>query len=640
MREAAQRSLRALTALVFLAVFNVVLLAASSWPALYDTDSTYHVAAAREYARHGMLKSLPWARFSALGPGFGDKELLFHILLAPFTRLADPVAGGKLALALLAATTAAVLARLSIRALGAWGALMPVFIFATACDFTLRALRLRPETLALLLFLAATVAAARRRYLLLGLCAFAFALSYTAVHALLGLAALLFVRVLWLERRREWKLLLAPASGAALGLVAHPQLPSNLRIFWLQNVTFLQMKSWLDVGLEILPPTTLNLLALNAGWIAGMLILLATRRPPADRVDSAPDDARRRLADFLLVGAAVFGLLYLFSMRFSTYFVPFATLALAWRIHVEGGLGARTRLPWRGGVPRVLALALPVLAVPYAWNVDRINLENAGVFVKDRPANDAALGQALPAGARVAATWQNAETYVLAAPQARYLNLLDPVFMAVPFPEVYEAQRALFSGEDRDPVLTAATTLESDYLAFANGPHHSLLTARLASDPRVTRLHDGLDTIYRLDGRTNHAFVLDWTVAPKGVAAPPPRGKADGWASYPRAGTARGRAFEGYVDAKRVSTDACVTFVNVTDAALPALVTYELAASGPTTVFLDGDWIASAAEAGAVLGRGVTFPVRLAAGRHELSVSTCPAHGASGFALVERARSE
>src|SRR5258706_5122929 len=210
MSDAAPRRMRALTALVFLAVFNVVLLGAGSWPALYDTDSAYHLAAAREYARHGMLKSLPWARFSALGPGFGDKELLFHILLAPFTRLADPVAGGKVALALLAATTAAVLARLAMRALGAWGALVPVFVLATACDFTLRALRLRPESLALLLFLAATVAAARRRFLLLGVLAFVFALSYTAVHALLGLALLFFVRVLWVERRHEWRLLLAP----------------------------------------------------------------------------------------------------------------------------------------------------------------------------------------------------------------------------------------------------------------------------------------------------------------------------------------------------------------------------------------------------------------------------------------------
>ncbi|HKC24160.1 MAG TPA: hypothetical protein VKF32_05430 [Thermoanaerobaculia bacterium] len=42
---------------------------------------------ARAYAQGGMLHAFPWARFSLLTEGFGDKELAFHLLLAPFVVL-------------------------------------------------------------------------------------------------------------------------------------------------------------------------------------------------------------------------------------------------------------------------------------------------------------------------------------------------------------------------------------------------------------------------------------------------------------------------------------------------------------------------------------------------------------------------
>jgi hypothetical protein len=80
-----------------------------SLPVLYDTDSYYHLAIARTYARHGIVDSLPWAQLSLLHE-FGDKEVLFHLLLAPVADTADPSAGGRWALALHNAALAAALA--------------------------------------------------------------------------------------------------------------------------------------------------------------------------------------------------------------------------------------------------------------------------------------------------------------------------------------------------------------------------------------------------------------------------------------------------------------------------------------------------------------------------------------------------
>ncbi len=129
---------------------------------LYDGDSYFHLAAARAYAQHGMLHSLPWARFSVMHAGFGDKELLFHLALAPFSGSTE---GGKLALALLDATLLTSVVVLAGRALGWRGALWTMLLILASGTLALRAVRLRPELLAVTLLLWFTFQCARERYL-------------------------------------------------------------------------------------------------------------------------------------------------------------------------------------------------------------------------------------------------------------------------------------------------------------------------------------------------------------------------------------------------------------------------------------------------------------------------------------------
>ena len=75
--------------------------------ALFDTDSYFHLAAARRYLDVGLRDGLPWARFSVMYEGFGDKELLFHLLLAPLASWFGPT-GGRFAVAVLNGVIAAV----------------------------------------------------------------------------------------------------------------------------------------------------------------------------------------------------------------------------------------------------------------------------------------------------------------------------------------------------------------------------------------------------------------------------------------------------------------------------------------------------------------------------------------------------
>ena len=97
-------------------------------PSLPDTDSYYHLAVARLYAQNGIVDELPWARFSAMRHGFGDKEILFHVLLMPFAR-GD---GGRIAIALLNAILAGVITWLAVEAIGAWGAAVAPVLYLAA----------------------------------------------------------------------------------------------------------------------------------------------------------------------------------------------------------------------------------------------------------------------------------------------------------------------------------------------------------------------------------------------------------------------------------------------------------------------------------------------------------------------------
>jgi hypothetical protein len=627
---------------------------------LPGADSYYHLAIAREIAAHGLPHDLPWARFSAMHQGFGDKEVLFHLLLAPFAKLAawpDPRLGGALALAFFVSLLAAALAWLGARAAGGWGLAVPFLLVFTSTEAAERWLRLRPELLSLLLLLLFLWSAARRRYRLAGGLAALYALSYTAFHALLGLAALVFLFFGWVRRRWEWGLPLYALLGTGIGLVVHPHFPKNLEIWVLQNVYFFRLRDSLDVGSEIFANPSDELLIANLAWFLTMAVLWCSPGTGATATGAERDagtrgeakagadgeatagadhadgvrEAESRGADVFAIAAAVFGVLYLLMSRFATYFFPFATLWTLFELRRRGRapgrwivLGGR-RLPLAAVLGACLLVGLPPAA---RWLGELRAASDPGpraVRIADR----AALSRALPAGARVAARWPATPPYIFWAPQAFYLNVLDPVFMAVPYPQAYGAQRAVFAGDEPDVPLVVAARLASDYIACEEVGAERLI-ARLAADPRVAVLHRGINAAFHLLPAANRAFVLDWQERP-------------GRAAYPRLPPGRGGEIEGYVNARRMTAaGGCIELTHREEVKAPLHATFEFSPSGPSRLALDGHTLAAtSASLHAVLGRGLILPVALGAGPHLLSVLTCPdaeSPSRTGFYLLARDR--
>lgn len=612
-------------------------------PVLYDTDSYYHLAIGRLYGQQGVIDALPWARLSLMYEGFGDKELLFHLLLAPLASSLPGSEGGRWALTLLNALIAAGLGALGQSVAGRWGLLAPLLVYGGSLQFLFRAIRLRPELLALVLFLAAAWAAGRQRYRLLGVIALLFTLSYTAFHALLGLAGLWFLQQGWMRRRWAWPLLLYPLLGVLIGLIVHPHFPHNLVVWKVQSFDFFAQKAALDVGREIRPQKSDELLLHNLGfWLALLALARSQRSASADRRRDE-DPAAQPMADVLLVTAAIFGLLYLLMLRFVTYALPFALLALLAHLRCRHGtIGRRVALPGRGHLPLALAIVLALLAgVPRAAALVRDLAAARGPI--DREVEWADFGRAVPAGAKVAAEWGSAHLYLFWAPQAAYLNVLDPVFMAVRYPAAYRSERAIFEGREADVPRALVEELDSDFIAFSRFHQPALLGARLQADPRLRRGHGGYTLLYEVLPDANQAFVLDWRVAPSAPEMPP-AGDAwrTTWAAYPRAEAPRVRAVEGFVDGARLGPPACRGFARHMEVAATTEIRYELAVRGAATLWLDGRRLLFVPAGGdAVLGQGALVPLRLTPGPHTLAVGVCPATAsapAPGFYLVERQR--
>lgn len=524
----------------------------ATFPALLDTDSSYHVAVGRLIAQEGFVDGLPWTRFSVFRDDFGDKELLFHVLIAPFTGGDDPTLGAKWLLAGLVATILGATTGLAWRWIGLPALLVP-FVQLSSWDVLARWVRLRPELLSLLLLLVAVALVARRRHRLAGVVACVYSLSYTAVHVLPGLCGLVFLHRALFRGRRDWDLVAWPVVGCLVGLALHPSFPANLVVWKIQNVDFFFWKDRLDVGSEIGPPTLDGWVTGSGPWLAAALLLavLSSRRPR--RVLLGEDER-----DTWLLAAGVFALLWLAMGRMVVYGVPFVTLAVLVCV-AERPTAPALPTAWRRATVAILFATLVVGVGRSSWTLLRLTQAEGPL----RRVDDwTRFSEALPNGAKVAAEWGSTAIYVLWAPHASYLNVLDPIFMAIRHPEAYAAQRAIFEGREPDVPLVLRRELDSDWIALSLFHQPAEVIERLEDDPRLERRSSGYTMLWRVAPEGADEMVTDWTVVESWrTTAPGSRETAP--RAYPLSEDAELAQLEGFVDLDRVvPRDGCVRMIH------------------------------------------------------------------------------
>jgi len=192
-----------------------------------DRDAWFHSRLAHLIATggapwHGL--DFPWLTHSAYADRPMDWSLLWHLLLAPFTAVAGPVAGLKafaaVQAALLTATFHHVLRRLDVRGALAWTALL----LAASPEWLFRLHFGRPTPLAVATLLVVLDLMLRRRDRMAALAVVVSLLVYQVPAPVVMIAG-----AAWLGRwaedgRPDWRAACTVAIGGVVGVLAQPGL--------------------------------------------------------------------------------------------------------------------------------------------------------------------------------------------------------------------------------------------------------------------------------------------------------------------------------------------------------------------------------------------------------------------------------
>jgi hypothetical protein len=348
----------------------------------------------------------------------------------------------------------------------------------------------------------------------------------------------------------------------------------------------------------------------------------------------------RESAWFYTAVALAFCAGFIQSGRFALYAVPFSLLALAWQARLHGlHLGSHLRR-LGSAAPRswlVLSLLICIAAPLTAAELTRV-VDASGCLWPALRSQLEALGRAMPAGARVAAPWTTTEDYIYFAPQGRYLNVLDPIFMRVAHPMAYDTQRRLFDrtgkGQPFDVPLALIDVLDSDYIAF-NAPSLPRLHRQLLNDPRVVPLIAGGHALYHVELDRNRSFVLDYRVGETRESL-----TSRAVRNYPRQRDARARRVEAFIDAGRVAgAHQCRWFAPISP--LMAGATYEFDASGTAGVWLGEAQVLRvrpstlvAGDQSLSIGQGRRLQIPPAAPLPQLSIEVCSGAVPAAFYLL------
>jgi hypothetical protein len=363
-------------------------------------------------------------------------------------------------------------------------------------------------------------------------------------------------------------------------------------------------------------------------------------------------EAERRMASFCWIAAAAFGVLFVQMGRFSTFVIPFAALAVSFELCARGlglNLAERIRLPGARTISSALALSsIAALSCANGLAVAFVNWQIAGSFDPSLRRELDALARVLPPSSRVAANWNDAELYAFHVPHARFLNVYDPVFMAVGAPARYAVWTKVMAGDLPDVPDAIARELESEYLAVAVGSYPEL-ERRLAGDPRARLLHRGRHALYRVQNRAD-GFVEGWIPESSSTDARGAKPKVAPGAAFRAARdtnqpvqqadpTSRPDAQpSSYVDARAaIAADGCAILIHDESVITPRARLFELAAWGPSVWWVDGQQRLQLPAANrARLGEGPAVLIRLEPGPHRFKIRTCASDGEAGFYVLDR----
>ncbi len=477
-----------LAAALFAVFFAAMAWVQFSTPDLPDNDGFYHIRLAEVMRTQGWKPDFPWLPLSVLNPReFYDHHFLFHVGLIPFT-FGDLRLGAKWA-----AVFYASLAFLSIwwllrgqRVPYAW--LWALGLLAVSEAFLYRMSITRAQSLSLAVLALGLHWMLKERYhYLLGL-GFVYVWLYNA-FPLLGVVAVAYtLAILLVERRLELRPVLYTVLGTALGLFINPYFPDNLVFAFRHFLPKLTGTTEISVGNEWFPYTTRQLLENSTlalvAFLSGVVALGLSPR----RIDT------RTAASLFL--AILFGFMFFQSRRFVEYFPAFALIfaAFAWAPLMEQATAAPWSFErtWRGRtwhvrLPALILGAFVLYGAATMLPVARVRVQDSKPYDLYAQAS-AWLQENTQKGERVFQTdWDDFPRLFFYNTGNTYLIGLDPTYMQLYDPALYDQWVAITQGDVENPSLSILTDFGARYVI--SDLLHEDFIAQAARDPNMAEVY-------------------------------------------------------------------------------------------------------------------------------------------------------
>jgi hypothetical protein len=444
--------------------------------ALSDPDRYFHVAIFKMGAESGLVTSLPQAADLGWAEAFPNGYFLFGLFGAALYRLGGESSAQTLA-PILAILFFSILLFALRKRLDPWQSLGLCLLLLFTPEFSNRLVLLRPHLLAMAEIVLLVLGILLSNPVLCAVASALFALSYHAFYVpLLLLGVALGIRLLSKEPG-PYKVPVAGFLGLCLGTLINPYFPLNLEMGVagiLASFNTAEIRAD-DLAVETKVKPLGRLIAAFGFYYAVSIAatIFLVHRLFTGKKSKNSLSANGRLA-FLAVSAIIFLTLTLISNRAAEYAIPLSIL-LAGEFLREAGESSRYR-------SAIWCVALVTVAVPgfvfYSTPTDPILDPSARL-------NAVAAIPPEPGKKVFNAEWSTGSFILYQRPDLRFVDLADPLALALKAPVKSALRDQLHQGHISYPLGLVKFAFGADYVATEDPG----LVAQLEADPGFARIH-------------------------------------------------------------------------------------------------------------------------------------------------------
>ncbi len=484
----------ALTVLVFCIVAIIWI---QFWtPTLYGADGYLHIRMAKFIKDYGLKYDFHWARYSTFAKNFSDKDLLYHLLLIPFTNFSNIFFGAKLSSILFA------------------------IIFFIAFFFVLRTYSIKPL---IPLFLIAVLLSDRFFYLLLWPRPMIFVITLTilGIYFLIEeklwsvfivtiiyclshvsgpymfLYALLTESTRYLNTKRfNLKSIGIVVLGIVASYLIHPNFPNNILVFYLNAilVPIYAVKWGLELGAEFFPISTREYLLSYPFLVLAIILILfiaVILRPKATLKTQV-----------FLFHSSIYFIFSFLSQRYIAHGYPLILLSLASYVQDYFKDEAKSFLHLKNIFRSIIIFLCGsgLIFGIYTYKNLRQFAFVSKVFDSHYEVVGRFLQQNAPKGELIFHTnWSDSQYFIGVNPENDYLVTFDPMYMFYYDRKLYNLYRDVSFGRTKDPYNILKYTFKVNY-GYAGKNYFGGLIEQLRKDGRFKVMaEDNLGLIFKIE---------------------------------------------------------------------------------------------------------------------------------------------